>query len=170
MKNLELKVKISSLETVKQFLSFADFVENLHQKDIYYLIGGKRLKLREQKGVGELIYYVRENKKSSKESKYFLVHIPSGLLLFTENVLALLFGEKVVVEKERGLYLYKHTRIHLDNVKGLGSFLELETVFHNNVSEDSLFREHEEVKHKLKLDSHEYVSDSYSDLLLRERL
>ena len=30
--------------------------------------------------------------------------------------------------KERTLYLFKHTRIHLDDVRGLGAFLELETV------------------------------------------
>ena len=165
MKNLELKVKVPSLDIVKQSLAFAEFIENLHQKDTYYLIGRKRLKLREQKGVGELIYYVRENKGNSKESKYFRFNILPGLLPFTKILLGFFFGQKRIVEKERYLYLYRHTRIHLDNVKNLGEFLELETVAYDNIPENLLLEEHEEVKRKLKLEPEQYISNSYSDLL-----
>ena len=35
---------------------------------------------------------------------------------------------EAVVEKKRLLYMYDNTRIHLDEVKGLGKFLELETL------------------------------------------
>ena len=35
---------------------------------------------------------------------------------------------EAVVRKERTLWMWRHTRIHLDRVDGLGDFLELETV------------------------------------------
>ena len=36
-------------------------------------------------------------------------------------------GLRGIVRKERSLWLWRHTRIHLDRVEGLGDFLELET-------------------------------------------
>lgn len=63
------------------------------------------------------------------------------------------------------MYLYKNTRIHLDKVKNLRTFLELETVVHHNAPEKAFVEEQEEVKLKLKLDSGQYISGSYSDLL-----
>lgn len=165
MKNLEIKVKVSSLESIKESLSFATFSGNLHQKDTYYLVGERRLKLREQKNLKEIIYYTRQNKKNTRESKYFRLTVPQLLLSSVKNFLSFLFKEKTVVEKERNLYLYKHTRIHLDDVKRLGSFVELETVFSGRNSTDSLLKEHEEVKNKLKLESFQSIPGSYSDLL-----
>lgn len=165
MKNLEIKVKVPSLEEIKPSLSFATFSGNFHQKDTYYLIGERRLKLREQKNLKEIIYYIRRNKKDTKESKYFRIPVPAIFLFSVKKLFSFLFREKTVIDKERYLYLYKHTRIHLDNVKRLGSFVELETVFNGSEGEKSLLKEHEEIKHALKLDSFQSILGSYSDLL-----
>jgi adenylate cyclase, class 2 len=37
-------------------------------------------------------------------------------------------GIKVVVAKKRSLFLWNEVRIHLDEVKGLGNFIEFEAV------------------------------------------
>lgn len=37
-------------------------------------------------------------------------------------------GIRGVLIKERYLFLYKQTRIHLDKVEGLGDFMELEVI------------------------------------------
>ena len=34
----------------------------------------------------------------------------------------------MVVEKKRRLFLYKNSRIHLDEVRGLGTFIEFEVL------------------------------------------
>jgi predicted adenylyl cyclase CyaB len=44
------------------------------------------------------------------------------------ELLSAALGVVGVVEKTRRLFLYDHVRIHLDDVDGLGSFVELEAV------------------------------------------
>ena len=48
-----------------------------------------------------------------------------------------IFTVEAIVEKSRELYLYDGTRIHLDKVKSLGVFLELETVVDERGEEDA---------------------------------
>ena len=45
-----------------------------------------------------------------------------------KTVLSGALGVRGVVRKERLLYIVGQTRVHLDNVSGLGSFVELEVV------------------------------------------
>jgi predicted adenylyl cyclase CyaB len=77
-------------------------------------------------------------------------------------------GERVVVKKERQLWRYKHTRIHLDKVKKLGNFLELETVM-KNLSEAKAAGECSEVIDLLNLDRYKKLKFSYSELLLKKK-
>lgn len=166
MKNLEIKVEINSLENIKKELSFAIYQGLLHQKDTYYLLGARRLKMREQEKIHEIIYYVRINKKSSRQSTYFRVVIPSYLLSFFKMVLNSVFKVKTVVIKERELYLYKNTRVHLDTVENLGYYLELETVINSKEKEDFSLHQHDEVKELLNLQKYKIVEYSYSDILI----
>jgi predicted adenylyl cyclase CyaB len=77
-------------------------------------------------GRGQLIYYSRPDQAGPKRSDYHLYETtdPEGL----KNVLALALGVRGVVRKTRYLYLVGQTRIHLDDVEGLGEFIELEVV------------------------------------------
>ena len=61
-----------------------------------------------------------------KRSNYsiFETHDPNGL----KNTLSLALGVRGVVRKKRTLYLVGQTRVHLDEVEGLGEFMELEVV------------------------------------------
>jgi homotetrameric cytidine deaminase len=70
----------------------------------------------------------------------------------------------VVVDKRRRLLLYENVRIHIDDVAGLGSFVELEGVAD---ADSDLSREHELVARlREELALGEPVAGSYSDLLL----
>lgn len=73
---------------------------------------------------------------------------------------------ETVVEKHRQLYLYDNTRIHLDEVKGLGSFLELETLVING-KEDAEKRFKEIIK-LLGLKTENEIRKSYRDLMLEK--
>jgi homotetrameric cytidine deaminase len=74
-------------------------------------------------------------------------------------------GKTVVVAKRRRLLLWKDVRIHLDDVEGLGAFVELEAV----AAEGSdLAREHEHVarlRAELRIDDEAVVAEGYADLL-----
>jgi homotetrameric cytidine deaminase len=68
-----------------------------------------------------------------------------------------------VVEKRRHLLLWETVRIHLDEVEGLGSFIELEAVAQ---SDSDLSREHAQVAHlREALHIGELREGSYSDAL-----
>jgi predicted adenylyl cyclase CyaB len=71
----------------------------------------------------------------------------------------------VSVKKQRCVSLYGSTRIHLDQVEELGSFVELETVL-GNQSHTAALAEHRFVFDTLGLSAGEIVPQSYSDLLL----
>ncbi|MFH2029074.1 MAG: class IV adenylate cyclase [Bacteroidota bacterium] len=125
--NLELKLKLASHKEIRKTLRSikAEFKGILRQKDIYYKTSGMLLKLRTVNGKHELIKYRRDESGADRWSDYEL------LFLEGENVETYFndfFETECIVEKSRELWLYKDTRIHLDDVKYLGLFLELETV------------------------------------------
>jgi len=69
--------------------------------------------------------------------------------------------------KTRKLWLYEHTRIHVDCVEGLGDFLELETVL-GEISLEEGEREFSVVVEGLEIDVADSVAASYSDLVATE--
>ena len=167
MINLEIKVVASNIEEIKNKAIKIGVSNNgvLQQTDTYLLVGKKRLKLREETDRNHLVFYVRENTNDSKFSKYYIVNIPKYLSPIIKKILSAIFGVKVIVNKKRELLIYKNTRIHLDEVVGLGNFVELETVCKSYSEEDKYIEEFNEVKNKLFLNKYESVAGSYSDLL-----
>jgi len=63
----------------------------------------------------------------------------------------------------RHLLILRNTRIHLDDVIGLGRFVELETVIGER-SDDDAAREHDEVVTALELGGAERIAVGYVDL------
>jgi homotetrameric cytidine deaminase len=99
----------------------------MHQRDTYFRVTSGRLKLREeQPGGAMLVQYDRVDGDEARESRYRLVPVedPRQMLAVLEASL----GTLAVVEKDRRLLLWQNVRIHLDRVKDLGNFLELEGV------------------------------------------
>lgn len=172
MINLEVKVHVPDLEQIKEkaLQLGASGTALLRQTDTYFLIGKRRLKLRNENGKTCLIFYVRPDTTESKFSNYHIVYISKHCSIVTRKILSYIFGLKIVVRKERMLCLYKHTRIHLDKVEGLGNFVELETVFEGGLPEKTLKAEHESILHSLGLHDLEKVKDSYSDLMIVKSL
>lgn len=166
MKNIELKVKINNKDDLLDKLKKAA-VRNegvLHQIDIYFNCENGRLKLREiNSSQFELIYYQRPDNEEPELSSYEILELDQDKATQLKNALKLAYGIKVIVEKERSLWIYKNTRVHLDSVKNLGEYLELETVL-KNISEDEGLLEHNEVINLLALNNSKKESLSYSDL------
>lgn len=166
MKNIELKMKIDNINSINDLLKNKSFFQDsFFQKDTYYLLGKNRLKTREEEKKIEIIYYRREDREFSKDSKYFVFECDKYFFSIIKNLLQIFFGKKKIVEKERSLYLYKNTRIHLDKVKYLGDFLELETVVKDEQKYNEYLKEHHEVIEKFNLNKYEKIAYSYSDLI-----
>jgi len=130
--NLELKLKLNSFHEIHKNINLYEITHSktLIQKDKYYKIPAGLLKLRQQNDSFELIKYNRNEIEGERWSNYFVLKISGEN---AENYFDDLFEIEAIVEKVRNLYIYKNTRIHLDEVKNLGEFLELETVV-NNIS------------------------------------
>jgi predicted adenylyl cyclase CyaB len=97
----------------------------LLQTDTYFGVPDGRLKLREIEGDrSELISYRRPNATPARTSRFEICPVEHPLEMI--RLLELLFGIRCVVRKKRSLYLLGATRIHIDEVEGLGSFIEFE--------------------------------------------
>ncbi len=163
--NLELKLKVTSHRTTETLLKQinAEYKGILIQKDIYYHVKNGLLKLRIENGSYCLIKYLRDE-KGERWSNYELLFLKGEN---PEKYLSDIFRVDSVVAKKRKLYLYKGTRIHLDEVKGLGNFLELETIVTKNKSDAQ--KKFNEIVRLLKLDLAKQVRTSYKNLLKKTR-
>jgi predicted adenylyl cyclase CyaB len=170
MQNIEVKVHVPDLATMRERASAlgAEFRWTASQTDTYFHVPRGRLKLRES-DVAEpatLISYARPDDESSRISHYRL--LPVSEVETLKLMLAETLGVLVVVRKVRELYLFGNTRIHLDDVDDLGTFVELETVIGDQTNERA-WLEHRHAVRALQLNEHEPVSVSYSDLMLKNK-
>lgn len=163
--NLEIKIKTASNEELVNKINEngGNFIKLLRQKDIYYKFSKGLLKLRKVNEEYELIKYNRNEEKGERWSDYSLLFLKGENV---EEYLHDLFQIETVVEKERKLYLYNNTRIHLDDVTKLGTFLELETVL-KDITKDEAIEEFDNVVRFLNLDISSQLKMSYRDLMLK---
>lgn len=163
--NLEIKVTLPSFVRIKSLLTNlgAEFHSSWKQKDIYYQCSNGLLKLRIQDSGNELIYYNRAEKAKKRWSEYFILSFQDEN---PDKFFTRAFGRQAIVEKERTLYIYGNTRIHLDKVKNLGLFLELESVVKN--SKKSAEAEFRLVHKSLELHKYPELRKSYSDLIIEK--
>lgn len=127
--NIEIKARIDiTPELLARVAAIADEGPlEIAQDDTFFNCSHGRLKLRAfGDGSGQLIFYRRSDQQGPKESYYLISATAEPDLL--RPVLSAAHGQAGRVEKQRTLYLAGRTRIHLDRVKGLGEFLELEVV------------------------------------------
>lgn len=167
MKNIELKIKINNFGPILKKLKglSAEYKGVLKQTDTYYKCKNGRLKIREiNNKFYELIFYQRPNTLGQKISNYEVIKINDKQLSDFKNILKTSLGEKIKVEKKRSLWIYKNTRIHLDKVKKLGTFLELETMVNDNINKSR--DEYRQISGILELKKYKKYKKSYSDILI----
>jgi len=165
-RNIEIKARIPSIEAVASLAApIADEgpVE-IAQDDTFFTCPNGRLKLRcFADRHGELIYYQRSDQAGPKESFYLRTRIDTPDVLRESLALAWGIGGRVI--KQRLLYLVGQTRIHLDDVQGLGSFLELEVVLRDDQSVQDGEREAQRIMQLLQIAPSQLVEVAYVDLL-----
>jgi homotetrameric cytidine deaminase len=167
MRNLELKARDADpRRSLERALAIgAEDRGEIAQRDTYFAHARGRLKLREQSpGATELIEYRRSDSTDPGPSEYRIA--PVGDPEPLRDALDSALGTLVVVEKRRRLLVWDAVRIHLDEVEGLGSFLELEAVAEPGSDLGPEREKLERLRSELRIEDAALVAGSYSDLLL----
>jgi adenylate cyclase, class 2 len=171
--NVESKTRCADLDEVARLASSlgAQYEGRLEQVDTYFRVPHGRLKLREishfapdgqVSASAELIRYERPDENGARVSSY--ERTPIEDVESCKVRLAAAHGVRGCVRKQRSLWILGSTRIHLDDVDDLGSFVELETVSQGDPGVEER-REHDRLSSDLGLDPRATVVGSYIDLL-----
>ena len=164
-RNIELKARCPDLNGAREAARSIGARECgvLVQTDTYFHVPHGRLKLREIQGrSAELIWYSRPDSIQLRASDYIISPIadPTSLL----GALSSAFGVRGRVCKRRELWLLSNVRIHLDDVRDLGTFVEYEAVIDHPADESSSRDLLDRLKLAMKIQSHDLIGGSYLDL------
>jgi predicted adenylyl cyclase CyaB len=164
--NIEIKARISDLEGMRGLVEEISGTSGvtIRQTDTFFNSPNGRLKLRVlAPDRGELIYYERADASGPKRSNYLVS--PTSDPQSLEGVLGACLRVRGVVKKQRTLYKVGDTRIHLDEVEGLGSFLELEVALGPDQSKEQGEVSAAELMARLGIQECDLVEVAYIDLL-----
>jgi predicted adenylyl cyclase CyaB len=166
MRNIELKARLHDLPAARQMAETlaTQRLGVQEQVDTYFRCTNGRLKLRQIDGqAAQLVWYVRASDPRPKASDYHLVPVPQP-----ETLLAALraaMGIVNVVRKRREIYLWHNVRIHLDDVEGLGQFLEFEAVLSPEIDEAAGRQQLETLMPQFGIRPQDLLAGSYTDLI-----
>jgi adenylate cyclase, class 2 len=166
VQNVEIKVELRDPALARQILITpsvgATWIMQLRQTDTYYKVPAGRLKKRESPGEPtEYIFYDRSDKPTARLSHF---------KIYSEAQAAERFGSTplpvwAVVTKTRDLYMLGNVRIHLDEVEGLGAFLELEALVSPQHGVAACHEVVADLRAKLAPVLGETIACGYSDLI-----
>jgi len=136
------------------------------QTDTYFIVNSGRLKLREGNIENNLIFYNRNDQTGPKSSHFHLVKIEDAKGL--KEILERSCGIKMIVRKKREIYYIDNVKFHIDDVPGLGSFIEIEAgnILANKTESELL----DQCNHYLKefgIKEDDLIAESYSDMLIK---
>lgn len=165
--NVEIKARYENAEFLHETLKTkgAEYKGCDHQIDTYFNCPEGRLKLRQGNIENTLIYYNRTDQAGPKESDIALTQVMLDSNI--KHVLEKAYGVKVEVDKKRHIYFIDNVKFHVDEVKGLGSFMEIEAIDDSgSIGVEKLNLQCREYMKLLKVQDEDLVEVSYSDLLL----
>lgn len=140
--------------------NMAKYIGSSSMVDTYYSIGpGEALRLR-QSDRGTFITY-KGPKITGKSRKEIQLHVLSGG--DAEDLLTVLgYHKKSVIKKKRTEYKIDCATVSLDTVEGLGDFVEIEIMTHEDLLPSTLEKIRWIAK---KLDVGPFINESYPELI-----
>lgn len=168
VRNIELKAWLTDLEAAREIAArlATKRLGVEHQIDTYFAAAHGRLKLRQTNGLANtLIAYARADDAAAKPSDYHLVHVAHPETL--KQALAAALGVVGIVDKRREIFLVENVRIHLDDVAGLGRFLEFEAVLTPGITESQGYAQLATLQASFGIETAALCVGSYRDLLQR---
>ena len=142
----------------------AEYKGTDHQIDTYFVVSKGRLKLREGNIENNLIYYQRPNRPGPKQAQVTRSNVVPGSNI--KDVLTKVLKVLVIVDKKREIYFIDNVKFHVDDVKNLGQFVEIEVQdMTGKARKEKLLRRCKKYLQDFGIKEGELVSESYSDLL-----
>lgn len=166
--NIEIKARSIKHEKIRSILRayHADYRGTDHQIDTYFNVPIGRLKLREGNIENSLIQYSREDKAGPKQSDVVLYKSTPGSSL--KEILTKSLGILAIVDKQREIYFINNVKFHLDNVRDLGTFVEIEAIDKNpSIGKEKLLEQCNHYLNLFGIKPQDLESHSYSDLLIK---
>jgi adenylate cyclase, class 2 len=166
MRNIELKARLADYAAARKV---AETVATRrlgvqHQIDTYFHCRHGRLKLRQIDGLrAELVWYARADEQGPKASDYQVAPLQHPETLKAALTAAL--GVRAVVEKRREIFLYHSVRIHLDDVAGLGYFIEFEAVLGSDADETTGRAMLDSLVRHFAVSPADLLANSYGDMV-----
>jgi predicted adenylyl cyclase CyaB len=165
-KTIEMKAKRDDPSAIRDYLKKqnARFVGEDRQIDTYFNVPTGRLKLRESKYENFLVYYERQDSAQPKASHHVLHKVEPESSI--KEMLTQSLGILCVVDKKREIYWLDNVKFHIDSVKELGQFFEIEAFEDTNHDETILRQQVDQYLKEFKVKTDDLVAGSYSDLIL----
>ncbi len=165
--NYEFKARLEDDSRVRAALRTlrARYVGADHQVDTYFRVPAGRLKVREGRIENALIFYRRADTAKARRADIEMMLLPRRNAV--RAILADSLGVQAVVDKRREIYFAGTVKIHLDRVKGLGRFVEVEALSRSG----SVLAARQQARKFQKLfgiPDRDIVAYSYSDLVLKK--
>jgi predicted adenylyl cyclase CyaB len=167
--NIEIKARCNNPEEIREILKSqnADYKGLDSQIDTYFKVSNGRLKLREGNIENDLIYYERENEKGPKQSNIILYKTAQNSQI--KEILEKSLGTLAVVDKQREIYFIDNVKFHIDNVRNLGSFVEIEAIDRDGtIGIEKLTEQCNYYMNLFKIEKNDLIDISYSDMMLNK--
>ncbi len=166
MRNIELKARLTDLDAARRVAEkiATKRLAAQRQIDTYFHCRQGRLKLRQIDALSaQLVWYARDDRPGPKASDYLLVPIGDPETL--KAALSAALGVRAVVQKHREIFLYHNVRIHLDEVTGLGTFLEFEAVLGPETGDAEGETQLDRLTEQFGVAPADLLSGSYADMV-----
>jgi adenylate cyclase class 2 len=167
--NVEIKAHSNDIDAIREWLisNNADYKGLDKQTDTYFNVANGRLKLRQGNIENALIHYKRENQAEPKDSQVTMTHVENDEML--KQVLRKACGVLVEVIKKREIYFIDNVKFHIDDVPGLGNFVEIEAIdTTGEIGKERLLEQCGYYMKMLSIKNDDLASLSYSDMLLAQ--
>ena len=171
--NIEFKARCDNPEKIRKILLSKNpvFKGKDHQIDTYFNVEVGRLKLREGNIENALIHYERPNVAKAKQSTVLLHHPELKNTSSLKEILIKTLGVLTIVDKEREIYFIDNVKFHIDQVKKLGDFIEVEAIDANCTLPIKILQDQCDYYRKLfEISNTDLIAESYSDLLLKTKI
>lgn len=172
--NIEIKARCADPARVRDVLRahHADFRGLDRQIDTYFCVPNGRLKLREGSIECALIHYRRPDQPGPKPSTVTLYKPQSDPMhrAALKDLLTQALGVLVVVAKEREIYFIDNVKFHIDTVKSLGHFVEIEAIdADGEIGRERLDEQCRLYMARFGIQDADLIDQSYSDMLLAQQ-